>query len=95
MAPRAPRTKLTFKASPVRVRVPATSANLGSAFDCGGLALSMYDELVAQITDEVGITVDMSGEGAETFRVITSISSPKRCSLHSTPWVVVLAGLRS
>lgn len=59
------RPTLTFKASPIRVRVPATSANLGSAFDCGGLALSLYDELVAQITDDEGINVDIHGEGAE------------------------------
>lgn len=58
------RPTLTFKASPIRVRVPATSANLGSAFDCGGLALSLYDELVAQITDDEGISVDIHGEGA-------------------------------
>ncbi len=65
MATRAPRVRLTFKASPVRVRVPATSANLGSAFDCAGLALSLHDDLIAVITDEPGITVDISGEGAD------------------------------
>ena len=65
MAARAPRTRLTFRASPVRVRVPATSANLGPAFDSAGLALSLYDDLVAVVTDEPGITVDISGEGAE------------------------------
>ena len=27
----------------VRVRVPATSANLGPAFDCAGLALTHHD----------------------------------------------------
>ena len=59
------RPTLTFKASPIRVRVPASSANLGSAFDCGGLALSLYDELIAQITDEEGINVDIYGEGAD------------------------------
>ena len=58
---------LTFKAAPVRVRVPATSANLGSAFDSAGLALSLYDDLVAVITDEPGISVDISGEGADTL----------------------------
>ena len=67
MAPRRPRQVLTFKAAPVRVRVPATSANLGSAFDSAGLALSLYDELVAVITDEPGITVDVSGEGADAL----------------------------
>ena len=65
MAARHNRPTLTFKASPIRVRVPATSANLGSAFDCGGLALSLYDDLVAQITDDEGITVDIHGEGAD------------------------------
>jgi homoserine kinase len=67
MAPRRPRTMLTFKAAPVRVRVPATSANLGSAFDSAGLALSIYDDLIAVVTDEAGITVDISGEGADTL----------------------------
>lgn len=67
MAPRRPRTMLTFKAAPARVRVPATSANLGSAFDSAGLALSLHDDLVAVITDEPGITVDISGEGADTL----------------------------
>lgn len=67
MAPRRPRNVLTFKAAPARVRVPATSANLGSAFDSAGLALSLYDDLVAVITDEPGITVDISGEGADTL----------------------------
>ncbi len=65
MAIRAPRVRLTFKASPVRVRVPATSANLGAAFDSAGLALSLHDDLIAVITDEPGITVDISGEGAD------------------------------
>ena len=67
MAARRPRTLLTFKAAPVRVRVPATSANLGAAFDSAGLALGLYDDLVAVVTDEPGITVDISGEGADTL----------------------------
>ena len=67
MSARRKGTPLTFKASPVRVRVPASSANLGSAFDCAGLALTLHDDLVAQITDEPGVTVDMSGEGADVL----------------------------
>lgn len=67
MAARRSRTVLTFKAAPVRVRVPATSANLGSAFDSAGLALALYDDLVAVVTDEPGISVDISGEGADTL----------------------------
>lgn len=33
---------------PIVVRAPATSANLGSGFDCFGLALDLWNEVVAQ-----------------------------------------------
>jgi homoserine kinase len=56
---------LTFKAAPVRVRVPATSANLGPGFDAAGLALDLYDEIIAQILDEATIEIDIAGEGAD------------------------------
>jgi homoserine kinase len=58
---------LNFKASPVRVRVPATSANLGPGFDALGLALDWYDDLVAQVIDEPVIEIDLIGEGADTL----------------------------
>jgi homoserine kinase len=47
---------------PVRVRVPATSANLGPGFDALGLALSLYDDLEARITRS-GLSIEVSGEG--------------------------------
>ena len=47
----------------MRVRVPATSANLGPAFDCAGLALTRYD-LVEFATAPEGLRVVLSGEGA-------------------------------
>jgi len=47
----------------VRVRVPATSANLGPGFDTLGLALSLHDELAARVTDGP-LSVDVEGEGA-------------------------------
>ncbi|HEX2075697.1 MAG TPA: homoserine kinase [Geodermatophilus sp.] len=47
----------------VRVRVPATSANLGPAFDCAGLALTCADELEFAVTGG-GLTVEVSGVGA-------------------------------
>jgi homoserine kinase len=49
----------------VRVRVPATSANLGPGFDALGLALALHDEVGAEVTG-AGVTVTVSGEGAET-----------------------------
>jgi homoserine kinase len=53
-----------FRAGPVRVRVPATSANLGPAFDCAGLALGLHDDVVVQVADD-GLSVDVAGEGAD------------------------------
>jgi len=54
----------SFRAAPVRVRVPATSANLGPGFDAFGLALGLYDDVVARI-GESGVVVDVAGEGAD------------------------------
>lgn len=48
------------------VRVPATSANLGPAFDCAGLALTVHDHLEFTVTDG-GLELDISGEGAGTL----------------------------
>jgi hypothetical protein len=41
-------------AAAVTVHVPASSANLGSAFDCAGLAVDMWDTFTAEITDDRG-----------------------------------------
>jgi homoserine kinase len=48
----------------VRVRVPATSANLGPGFDTLGIALSFYDELEVEATKPGTISVHVEGEGA-------------------------------
>jgi homoserine kinase len=45
------------------VRVPATSANLGPAFDCAGLALTLHDVVEFSVV-ESGLTVEVSGVGA-------------------------------
>jgi homoserine kinase len=47
----------------VKVRVPATSANLGPAFDCAGLALTRHDVLEFAVTGS-GLAVEVSGVGA-------------------------------
>ncbi|KKK06189.1 homoserine kinase [Micromonospora sp. HK10] len=54
---------MTFTAGPVRVRVPATSANLGPGFDALGLALGLHDDVAAEVTTG-GVRVTVSGEGA-------------------------------
>lgn len=57
--------KPTFKANPIQVQVPATSANLGPGFDCFGLALGMHDRYVAQVLDDATLDIDITGEGAD------------------------------
>ena len=54
----------------VHVRVPATSANLGSGFDTVGLALDYHDELTFTLNDDPndGIAhVIIHGEGADAL----------------------------
>jgi homoserine kinase len=46
-----------------RIRVPASSANLGSGFDALGLALALYDQVDVEVTDG-GLAVRVFGEGA-------------------------------
>ena len=55
---------VTFRAAPARVRVPASSANLGPGFDACGLALGLYDDVVVQVT-ESGVDCQVAGEGAD------------------------------
>ena len=57
---------MPFRREPVRVRVPATSANLGPGFDTAGLCLSLYDDVVVRVAD-TGLSVDIVGEGADTL----------------------------
>ena len=47
----------------VRVRVPATSANLGPGFDTLGIALAYYDDLEVTALKPGKISVSVSGEG--------------------------------
>jgi homoserine kinase len=46
----------------LHVRVPATSANLGSGFDCLGLALARYNTVVVRSAEQTQVLVQ--GEGA-------------------------------
>ena len=54
---------MSFVDGQVRVRVPATSANLGPGFDSLGLALTLFDELAVEVTDS-GLEIVVDGEGA-------------------------------
>ena len=60
--------KPAFKAKPVTISIPATSANLGPGFDALGLALDIRDVIAAQVLDEKGLDVEIAGEGSEDLR---------------------------
>ncbi|MEJ7635173.1 homoserine kinase [Aeromicrobium sp.] len=59
---------MTFVVGPVSVRTPASSANLGPGFDALGLALSLHDDLTAEVLESKGderLEITVTGEGAE------------------------------
>jgi homoserine kinase len=47
----------------VHVRVPASTANLGSGFDALGMALGLYDDIDVRVTGG-GLRITVEGEGA-------------------------------
>ena len=51
----------------IAVHVPATSANMGPGFDVLGLALGVYDTLVVHTLAVPGVSVEVTGEGADTL----------------------------
>jgi len=50
----------------IKIRVPATTANLGPGFDCLGLALKLYLNLEIEQIEE-GLIIEYQGEGADKF----------------------------
>jgi homoserine kinase len=50
---------------PVRIRVPASSANLGPGYDSFGLALARYDEVTAERIAS-GLEITVEGMGADS-----------------------------
>ena len=57
---------MRLAADHVRVRVPATSANLGPGFDALGVALALHDIVEVRAVSVPGAFVDVTGEGAGT-----------------------------
>lgn len=51
----------------IRIRAPASTANLGPGFDCAGLALSLYHELTVRESAGHGVELYTSGEGADSL----------------------------
>lgn len=53
----------------IRVRVPASTANLGSGFDVLGLALGLYNTIEVE-TISRGVEMTVEGEGAERLQKV-------------------------
>ncbi|MCI5837251.1 MAG: homoserine kinase [Veillonellaceae bacterium] len=51
----------------VKIRIPATTANLGSGFDVFGLALSLYNEAEFIPTEGAGLRGEIIGEGSDSL----------------------------
>jgi len=51
----------------IKIRVPATTANLGPGFDCLGLALKLYLNLEIEELEE-GLDIEYRGEGRKSFQ---------------------------
>lgn len=51
------------KVKSVKVKVPATSANLGPGFDTLGIALAFYDELEVTAIEPGKLVIEVEGEG--------------------------------
>ncbi|MCL6599998.1 MAG: homoserine kinase [Alicyclobacillus macrosporangiidus] len=109
-----PGTSASFSGAPAeaprfRVRVPATSANLGPGFDCMGIALGLCNEMELEVRGPFSVHVE--GEGAallprdRTNAVVQAIDRvldltpaadvPRDWRLRLTNGIPVAAGLGS
>ncbi|WP_259176207.1 homoserine kinase [Mycetocola sp. BIGb0189] len=92
-----PENVATLLGRGVRVRVPATSANLGPGFDTLGLALSVYDEIEVSVREEPGAFVDIHGVGEgtvptdDTNLVVTSMAYAFTAVGQPVPGVNIVA----
>ena len=59
--------------SRVRVRIPASTANLGPGFDCLGLALGLYNTVeMTRLEPGEGLQIEIEGEGADRLNADSS-----------------------
>jgi len=85
---------------PVRVRAPATTANLGPGFDCAAVALDLWNEL--EVSEGEG--VEVLGEGANEIpldgmhlgvRAFSLLASPEGRHFRFTNRIPLARGLGS
>lgn len=78
----------------VRVRVPATSANLGPGFDCLALALDLWNQVELRLEGE-GIRVMVRGEGSDCLpRDETNLVAQAALGLYHAARIEPPPGLR-
>ncbi|MBC7190209.1 homoserine kinase [Candidatus Aerophobetes bacterium] len=51
----------------VKVRVPASTTNIGCGFDCLGIALSLYNEVEVELAEKGEVFFEIEGEGKEVI----------------------------
>ena len=84
-----------FVSGAVGIRVPASSANIGPGFDAMGLALEIHDEIIAMVTEDPGVLVEVEGEGSgevpldERHLVVQAMNLAfEYMSVHPTGFVI-------
>lgn len=84
----------------MRLRAPATSANLGPAFDCAGVALVLWNEL--EVTEGDGVVVEGVGAGELpeddrnlTVRAYALLADPAGKRFHCVNRIPLERGLGS
>jgi homoserine kinase len=84
----------------MRLRAPATSANLGPAFDCAGVALELWNEL--EVTEGRGVVVEGEGAGELpedernlTVRAYALLADPAGKRFHCVNRIPLERGLGS
>lgn len=79
----------------IKIRVPATTANLGPGFDCLGLALKLYLNLEIEEIEQ-GLIIEYQGEGAEksSSRKDTLIGKSAELVLKKAGWDKSKKGLK-
>jgi homoserine kinase len=91
----------------IKIRVPATSANLGPGFDCLGLALNIWNQVSFESAEK--LTYHVKGEGAEklnkgtrnlltkAFGLVYRVCDRKMpgVSIHANNEIIMSSGLGS
>lgn len=56
-----------FRREALKIKIPATSANLGPGFDCLGLAIALYNEVTIKSSSYYSVSI--KGEGEENIKL--------------------------